>query len=134
MKRSNIILISFILLLTVMWLYLSRPIEIAETHSPHEWGGKIRIVEIPSSGLGSLLIRDNPKYRFEYISRDGFKWSSATFAGESYRAKSGEITWMNSLKAVCSLDEYPIFVFTDRHFQPYSTYKKTESLTSRGDQ
>lgn len=126
MKRSHLILIGLILLPIGIWLYLARPILISEAQSPNQrYGGKIRIVELPSSGPASLLVRDNPRYRFEYILPDGYLWSCATHVGESYRANSGKIIWDNNSSATCYLDDLPIYTFNGRLFESYA-HDKTQ--------
>jgi len=124
MKRSYLILIGFILIPLGIWLYLARPIYLAEIHSPHPRGGLIRIAELPSAGPLAFLIRDNPRYRFEYLFDDGYLWASATFIGESYQANTGKIVWEKDNRAICYLDDIPIFVLNGRLFEKYSDDKK----------
>jgi hypothetical protein len=121
MKRAHLAIIALIILPIGIWLYLARPILIAEAKSPNQrYGGKIRIVELPSSGFASLLLRDNPRYRFEYIFPDGYLWSSATHVGESYRANSGKVVWEKNNRATCYLDDLPIYTLNGRLFENYN--------------
>jgi|GEM_PF-5534223 len=121
MKRTHLILIAFLLSPIGVWLYLSRPILIAEAQSPNlRYGGKIRITEVPSSGLASLLLRDNPRYKFEYIFPDGYIWSSATHVGASYRANTGKIIWDTNSRATCYLDDLQVFTLNGRLFENYN--------------
>ena len=117
MKRWHLILIAFVLVPVGIWMYLARPIYLAEVQCPHPLGGKIRIAEFPSSGLVGFLLRDNPRYRFEYVYPDRYIWASATFVGESYRANTGKIVWENNSRAICYLDDIPIFVLNGRIFE-----------------
>lgn len=124
MKRPYLILVALIVIPGGVWMYLARPIYSAQAHSPHPGGGEIRIAELPSAGPLAVLIRDNPRYRFEYLSEDGYVWASATFVGESYRANSGRILWESDNRAICYLDDIPIFILNGRLFESYSDHKK----------
>jgi hypothetical protein len=124
MKRSYLILVALIVILGGVWIYLARPIYLAQAHSPHPRGGEIRIAELPSAGPLAFLIRDNPRYRFEYLVDDGYVWTSATFVGESYQARTGKIFWEKDSRAICYLDDIPIFILNGRLFEKYSEHGK----------
>jgi hypothetical protein len=62
-----------------------------------------------SNLITSILGRDDPLYRFELHSSDGYLWSAATYNSSSYKAQKASVIWKSPGEAVTYLDDMPIF-------------------------
>lgn len=96
--------------------YRVRPRTIAKERGPQ--GEFVHIVEVPSGDISTRLMRDNPRYRFEYRLADGYLWSAFSFHGESFYPRSARVRWTSDTKAECFLDEHLFGVFEDRVWSP----------------
>jgi len=123
MKRPDpvvsVVVVLCIAIPIALWLYLGRTVVLAEEVCPNPRGGVIRILEIPRHDIIGRVMRDDPRYRFEYVFPDGYVWSSTSFVGESYRAQTARVVWENQELAVCYLDERPMFTLRNRQFEPF---------------